>query len=136
MRTGELKSYAELDMFDNTEEYGLYNCGTCLRNGFHGRHLQKFHHDFLRSKSSHTKRDSSNFRTSKYRNRSRSHSVSSADDQHRRGRRERSRSRSSSRGSISDSRRGRHRSGKSSPHSPSPHSNRPPTPLPTVQFEN
>ena len=138
MRTGELKSYDQLDMFDNPEEYGLDNCGTCLRNGFQGRHLQRFHRDFLRSKSSHTTRERSNFRTSKYRNRSRSRSpsVSSADDGYRRGRKDRSRSRSSSRGSQSDSRRGRHRSGKSSTHSPSPHSNRPPTPLPTVQFES
>ena len=139
MRTGELKTYDELDMFDNPEDYGLDNCGTCLRNGFQGRHLKRFHQDFLRTRPSPSRRDRTNFRTSKYRNRSRSrsNSISSVEDsRHRSNHRDRSRSRSSSRGSLSDSRRGRNRSGKSSTHSPSPHSNRPSTPIPTVQFES
>ena len=140
-KTGELKGYDELDVFDNPADYGLKNCEVCLRNGFQGRHLQKFHEEFLRSKTN-TRMERRNFRTSKYRNRSRSrsHSVSSAEDMQR-GRRsykDRSRSRSHSNSSYEDRRRGRssHRSGKSSPHSPSPHSNRPPTPGPAVKFES
>jgi len=116
-KTGEYKTYNELDVYDNPEDFGLENCVTCLRNGFQGRHLQRFHSEFLRSKSSHTARERTNFRTSRYRHtsRSRSNSVSSTDDGHRRrpSQRDRSRSRSSSQSSI-DHRsrdRSRHRSG-------------------------
>ena len=131
-------------MFDNPEDYGLENCETCLQNGFKGQHLQRFHSQFLHSKTSHRQRERSsqrNFRTSKYRkrSRSRSHSVSSADDMQRgkRSYKDRSRSRSHSNSSYEDSSRGRsrHRSGKPSSNSPSPHTPRPPTPIPSVSFD-
>jgi len=115
--TGESKTYDELDINDNPRDYGLKNCEICLRNGFQGSHLQKFHEEFLNSRFANTRVQRKKFRTSKYRNRSRSrsHSVSSAEDMQR-GRRsykDRSRSRSHSNSSYEDRRRGRssHRSG-------------------------
>jgi hypothetical protein len=59
VKTGELKSFHELDVFDNPEDYGLENCETCLQNGFKGQHLQRFHSQFLHSKTSNRQRERS-----------------------------------------------------------------------------
>jgi hypothetical protein len=147
MHTGEEKTFYEFDVNDNPSDYGLSNCYICVRNGFQGSHLKRFHDQYMRSQpqsdhhSHRPSRQQSNFRTSKYRqrSRSRSNSMSSLED-NARGRkrfRDHSRSRSSSHSSHDDRRhsRSRHRSGKTSPHSTSPHSTRPSTPVPIVTFE-
>jgi len=148
IHTGEEKTFHDFNMNDNPSDYGLSNCYICVRNGFQGSHLKRFHDQYMRSQTQsdhHSHRPSrhqSNFRTSKYRHRSRSRSSSqgSSHVQHQRNR-SRSRSTSSQRDSHSsqDGRRhrsSRHISGKSSPHSTSPHTTRPPTPVPAVTFQN
>jgi hypothetical protein len=147
VNTGEEKTFYEFDVNDNPSDYGLSNCYICVRNGFKGSHLKRFHDQYMRSQtqsdhhSNRQSRNHSNFRTSKYRqrSRSRSNSMSSAEDAQRgrRSHRDHNRSRSNSNGSVSDRNhsRSRHRSGKPSSRSSSPHPNRPPTPVPTIKFD-
>jgi hypothetical protein len=69
VNTGEEKTFYEFNMNDNPSDYGLSNCYICVRNGFKGSHLKRFHDQYMRSQTPsdhHPSRHQSNFRTSKY----------------------------------------------------------------------